>query len=83
MEHLQPSTTKEVEQFDVLLKDLLENIEEPSEFGRPSLNQRETLFCAIKKVYSNEFCRAKGLFNQANEKNLLKNLLTLTQYQNF
>ncbi|MGI6589479.1 MAG: IS5 family transposase [Candidatus Iainarchaeum sp.] len=65
---------KEVEQFDVLLKDLLENVEEPSyEFGRPTLSKQETLFCAIKKVYSQMSSRrAKGLFNQANEKEFIK-----------
>jgi len=64
----------EVERFDVLLKDLLENIEEPSyDFGRPSLDKREVLFCAIKKVYSQMSSRrAKGLFNQANEKEFIK-----------
>lgn len=66
--------TSEVQQFDVLLKDLLENVEEPTyEFGRPALDKREALFCAIKKVYSQMSSRrAKGLFNQANEKEFIK-----------
>jgi len=66
--------TSEVEQFDVLLKDLLESVEEPTyEFGRPQLSQREVLFCAIKKVYSQMSSRrAKGLFNQAQAREVIK-----------
>ena len=66
--------TSELQEFDRLLKDLLENIEEPSyEFGRPSLSLKESLFCSIKKVYSQMSSRrAKGLFNQALEKEIIK-----------
>jgi len=45
--------TKEIEMFDVLLKDLLKEIDEPDQgMGRPRLDRRESLFCAIQKVYS-------------------------------
>lgn len=45
--------TQEIEMFDMLLKDLVQSIEEPEYvFGRPRLSLRESLFCAIQKVYS-------------------------------
>jgi transposase len=64
----------EVNQFEVLLKDLLENIEEPEYvFGRPSLSQKALLFCAIQKVYSQlSSRRAYSLFKNAEAKQCLE-----------
>ncbi len=65
----------EVKQFESLLKDLLETVEEPARdgAGRPSLSLRESLFCSIKKVYSQMSSRrAKGLFDEAKEKMLIE-----------
>ena len=61
---------KEVEMFSVLLKDLLENVEEPSQiFGRPRIGLRENLFCTIEKVYSQlSSRRAHTLYREAKEK---------------
>lgn len=45
--------TNEISIFDDLLKDLVNTVEEPEQnMGRPKLSIRETLFCAIQKVYS-------------------------------
>lgn len=57
----------EVKMFDELLKDLVVDIPEKEYvFGRPSLNNKETAFCAIQKVYSQlSSRRAKSLFNKA------------------
>ena len=47
------SQTSEIKMFDVLLKDLVEGIDEPEQrTGRPRLSLREQAFCAIQKVYS-------------------------------
>lgn len=47
------SQTNEIKLFDILLKDLVESIEEPDQrMGRPRLSLRESFFCAIQKVYS-------------------------------
>ncbi|MFH0889941.1 MAG: transposase [Candidatus Aenigmatarchaeota archaeon] len=64
----------ELKQFDVLLKDLLESVEEPEyKFGRPTLSLRDVLFCTIKKVYSMMSCRrANGLFDNAEEDELIE-----------
>ncbi len=44
--------------FNELLKDLVENIEEPVyTFGRPKLSLKTALFCAIDKVYSMQSSR--------------------------
>ena len=67
--------TSEVKQFEALLSDLLETIEEPERqgAGRPSLSLREQVFCSVKKVYSQMSSRrAKGLFDEAKEKALIK-----------
>lgn len=68
--------TNEVKQFEVLLADLLESIEEPAPkegAGRPSLSLREALYCSVKKVYSQMSSRrAKGFFDQAKEKELIE-----------
>jgi len=45
--------TKEIKLFDILLKDLVECIDEPEQkIGRPRLRLKEQMFCAIQKVYS-------------------------------
>jgi len=45
--------TKEIELFDILLKDLVQCVEEPEQqVGRPRANERDLFFCAIQKVYS-------------------------------
>ncbi|MBI4177152.1 MAG: transposase [Candidatus Aenigmarchaeota archaeon] len=64
----------ELNQFDVLLKDLLEGVEEPEyKFGRPTLPLRDLLFCSIKKVYSMMSCRrANGLFDNAEEDEIIE-----------
>ena len=60
----------EVKLFDDLLKDLVQAIQEPKQtFGRPRLPLRETLFCAIQKVYSQlSSRRAHSLFQNATER---------------
>lgn len=65
--------TTEMRQFDILLKDILENVDEPVYmFGRPSLSIRDSLFCAVKKVYSHMSCRrSKGLYDNALEKGFI------------
>jgi transposase len=67
--------TTEVKQFEILLADLLESIDEPIRegAGRPSLSLREQLFCSVKKIYSQMSSRrAKGLFDEAKEKALIE-----------
>lgn len=45
--------TSEIELFDVLLRDLVNSIEETSQrMGRPRLSMRDSLFCSVQKVYS-------------------------------
>ena len=66
--------TSEIKQFEILLTNLLESIEEPiiSGAGRKPVPTREAFFCAIKKVYSQMSSRrAKGLFDEAKEKSLI------------
>lgn len=62
--------TNEVRLFDELLKDLVQNIEEPNQhMGRPRLSLRETAFCSIQKVYSQlSSRRARSLFKNAEER---------------
>jgi len=66
--------SNEVNMFDKLLRELVENIEEPERHGagRPSLPLKEQLFCSTQKVYSQlSSRRAKSLFNNAKDKGLL------------
>jgi transposase len=58
---------EEITRFDELLRDLMESVEEPpQELGRPRLPLRESLFCAIQKVYSQlSSRRAFSLFKRA------------------
>ena len=62
----------EIRLFDELLKDLVENVEEPEgnkRRGRPSLNLRDELFCSIQKVYSQlSQRRAHTLYRNAEER---------------
>ena len=66
----------EVNLFDKLLSDLIEVVEEPEPkkgAGRPNLSLKEQLFCSTQKVYSQlSSRRAKSLFNNAQERGLLK-----------
>ena len=65
---------KEIELFDKLLKDLVQNVEEKEyKFGRPSLSKRERLFCSIQKVYSQlSSRRAYSLYKNAEGKELIE-----------
>lgn len=58
---------EEVKLFDELLKDLVQNVEEPVQvIGRPRVPLREGLFCAIQKVYSQlSSRRAYSLYRNA------------------
>lgn len=62
--------TGEVNQFDALLKDLVESVEKPEyKFGRPRLSLKESAFCTIQKVYSQlSSRRAHSLYKNANER---------------
>lgn len=64
------SQTTEISLFDKLLKDLVENVEEPKQkMGRPRLSLSEQLFCAIQKVYSQlSSRRAYTLYKNAQER---------------
>lgn len=66
--------TSEIKLFDELLKDLVENVEEPQQdFGRPRLSMRETIFCSVQKVYSQlSSRRAASLFGNAVEREQIK-----------
>lgn len=67
--------TNEVRLFDELLKDLVEDIEEPEQKGRgrPRLPLNEQTFCAIQKVYSQlSSRRAHSLFKNAVDKEQIK-----------
>lgn len=59
--------TSEGIRFDNLLRDLVNSVKEPEQrMGRPRLNLRETLFCAIQKVYSQlSSRRAHSLYKRA------------------
>ena len=57
--------------FRELLKDLVENVDEPIHIGagRPSIPRKEALFCAIEKVYSMKSSRrAYSLYVDAQQK---------------
>jgi transposase len=60
----------EIRLFDVLLKDLVANVEDPEQkMGRPRLQLKEELFCAIQKVYSQlSSRRAYSLYQNAEER---------------
>ena len=62
--------TEELTLFDVLLKDLLEEIELPlQKRGRKRIPLKDQLFCAIKKVYSqNSSRRAASLYRDSGTK---------------
>jgi transposase len=69
------SQTNEIRLFDQLLKDLVASVEEPEREihrGRPQLNVRDELFCAIQKVYSQlSQRRAYTLYRNAEEREQL------------
>jgi transposase len=62
--------TEELRLFNVLLKDLVQNVEEPAyTFGRPKTSLREVVFCSVEKVYSQlSSRRARSLYKDAQEK---------------
>ena len=66
--------TSEIRLFDELLKDLLQEVDEPSyTFGRPQLPIREQLFCSITKVYSQlSSRRASTLYKYATERGFIQ-----------
>ena len=61
---------EEVRLFNVLVKDLVQNVEEPEQvMGSPRVPLRESLFCAIEKVYSQlSSRRAYSLYRNAEGK---------------
>ena len=62
---------EEVKLFDELLKDLVQNVDEPVRVGagRPRVPLREGIFCAIQKVYSQlSSRRAYSLYRNAQGK---------------
>lgn len=61
---------EEVKLFDELLRDLVQNVDEPVQvIGRPRVPLREGLFCAIQKVYSQlSSRRAYSLYRNAQGK---------------
>jgi transposase len=62
--------TEEGRLFKELLKDLMNNVEEPEQvMGRPRVPRKEALFCAIEKVYSMQSSRrAYSLYRDAAQK---------------
>jgi len=60
----------EIRMFDELLKELVQNVEEPEQqIGRPRVSLREGLFCSIQKVYSQlSSRRAHTLYRNAEER---------------
>jgi transposase len=64
------SQNEEVRLFNELLKDLVQHVDEPIQiFGRPRVPLRESLFCAIEKVYSQlSSRRAYSLYRDAQSK---------------
>lgn len=60
----------EINLFDRLLMDLVKTVPEPpQQMGRPRLGLQETLFCAIRKVYSQlSSRRAYSLYKNAEER---------------
>lgn len=62
--------TSEIGLFDDLLRDLVSGVEEkPQKMGRPRASDRDLLFCAIQKVYSQlSSRRAHTLYRNANER---------------
>lgn len=64
------SQVEELRLFNVLLKDLVQNVDEPTyTFGRPKTSLREVVFCSVEKVYSQlSSRRAHSLYKNAQEK---------------
>ena len=62
--------TNEIKEFDELLRDLVEGVDEPEQkMGRPRLPLREQVFCSVQKVYSQlSSRRAYTLFKNAESK---------------
>ncbi len=68
--------TNEIKYFDILLKDLVANIDEPAQImGRPRLNLKDGVFCAIQKVYSQlSSRRAYSLYRNAGEREQIEDV---------
>ncbi len=64
---------EEVRLFDELLKDLVQNVPEPTQaMGRPRIPLKEAIFCSIQKVYSGlSSRRAHSLYQFAEQRNLI------------
>jgi transposase len=64
--------SNEIRLFDILLNGLVEGVEEPERkegAGRPNLSQKESVFCAVQKVYSQlSQRRAATLYRNAEER---------------
>lgn len=62
---------EEVRLFDELLKDLVQNVPEPTQaMGRPRIPLKEAIFCSIQKVYSGlSSRRAHSLYQFAEQRN--------------
>jgi transposase len=65
-----PAQNSEIQLFDELLKDLVQEIEEPKQvMGRPRLSLKEQVFCSVQKVYSQlSSRRAHSLYKNAESK---------------
>lgn len=61
---------EEVQRFNQLMAELIKEIEEPAQtMGRPRLSLRETIHCAVQKVYSQlSSRRAHSLYRNAQER---------------
>ena len=66
--------TSELKLFDELLKDLVEQIDEPAyTFGRPKLSLQEQVFCSVIKVYSQlSSKRASTLYKYAVDRGFIQ-----------
>lgn len=75
----------EVKLFDELLKDLVNEIDEPEQkMGRPRLPLREQMFCSIQKVYSQlSSRRAHSLFKNAEDREQISHAPYYNQVNKF
>jgi transposase len=78
--------TNEVRLFDELLKDLVEDVEEPERIGpgRKPIPLKEQTFCAVQKVYSQlSSRRAASLFKNAEEREQISHAPYYNQVNKF
>jgi len=67
-ENYNRAQSSEIELFDKLLRDLVQSVEEDTRVGpgRPGINLRDSLYCAVEKVYSQlSQRRAHSLYKKA------------------